>query len=348
MAGKAKPAFAAVPLRALVDGRILPSHLKVLAVIAAHDHMSLPREKGAGCYVSNQRLAGLTKLNYSVVASIQTDLERWGYLLRERRNDDRRQKTSRVVYSDEDTTAFKRMLDSEPAPKEVCPETNYFTENLCPKANDLPKQVCPKPNNASEIVCLSEEESSVKSETCSNEYIPLNGETDSVKQGNKFSETARSKELIAAAYEKIESSDDNESIVRFLAITEREVRGFPSIINDRLVAAIEKIQEDATDINIAGHALRVIEAFTQVAADSEEVLGNGRDEAPSAPLTEQDTKFLARIKTTWADVSDDPDRRTLLAQRSGFSPSVIAAVAHGHTRLTSSDIRKLRDACVSI
>jgi len=92
--------------------------------------------------------------------------------------------------------------------------------------------------------------------------------------------------------------------------------------------------------------LRLIEKFSP--EDGEDGLGNGSQDEPPAPLSEQDARFLAHIRSTWAEVGDDPEKRKLLATKSGLSLSTIAAVTQGHAHLSSQDIKRLRDVCVSI
>lgn len=105
---KATAYFGAVPNRALSDGHLTDRDIRVLAVVSAHDNMSLLRE-GMGCFAGTDRLAELSGTHPSNVSSALTKLVNLGYLKREPHPIDGRRATFRVVFDTEaDKAAFAR------------------------------------------------------------------------------------------------------------------------------------------------------------------------------------------------------------------------------------------------
>lgn len=51
--GRRKAQFAAMPLRAICDGRLTDRDFRILAVVASHDRMSSVRGKGQGAWASH-------------------------------------------------------------------------------------------------------------------------------------------------------------------------------------------------------------------------------------------------------------------------------------------------------
>jgi DNA-binding MarR family transcriptional regulator len=94
-----RPAFAAIPMRALGDQRLTATHLRALAAIAYRDRFS---RNGQGCWASPQDLAALAGCNTNNLVSATSDLTRWGYVSREPRPDDKRKRVYRVLYTDQD------------------------------------------------------------------------------------------------------------------------------------------------------------------------------------------------------------------------------------------------------
>ena len=97
--------FAAVPMRALIDPRLTDRDVRILAVIAAYDQMSLVTKRGQGSWASHRTMApkvgggGANESNFSVSVTKLVDL---GYLEVTRKSDDRRRRVYRVIYSEDD------------------------------------------------------------------------------------------------------------------------------------------------------------------------------------------------------------------------------------------------------
>lgn len=142
--------FGAIPFRALADRGLNDLDIRTLGVIAAHDNMSLVRQKGDGCWAGTDRIANLANANATNVSTCISKLERLGYLTRERHPNDGRRHTLRVVYDQSaDKAAFKgdvlpegKILalnrDLEKREASLPAEAKYLAQR--------PKVACPRPS----------------------------------------------------------------------------------------------------------------------------------------------------------------------------------------------------------
>lgn len=341
---KHKGCYGAIPARVFEDTNLSGLDMRVMGIVAARDWMSQLRGNGAGCFLSFRQIAKIADAHFSSITKSIGRLEKAGYVHIKPQEKDRRRKSLIVVYDqDRDLAVMAKAKNVGGSANDIEPE---MYEDVGDLTNDFHEFVGGSVNYSAEIVGEAKSQPHEITEEYSPQDIPLKGERDVVKQGKIFCKAAQSQNAIAAAYAKIESADDYENVTAFLSIVEREVGQTPSLMTAKLADYLDQLNSDTRDNRIANHALRLLDKFTP--EDSDEGLGNGAVEASHAPLTDQDTKFLARIRSTWADVGDDPDKRELLQRKSGLSLSMIAAVTQGHIHLPSSQIKILRDACVSL
>jgi hypothetical protein len=108
--------FAAVPMRGLIDPRLTDRDVRILAVIAAYDQMSLVTKRGQGSWASHRTMArkvGGTGANESNFSVSVTKLAELGYLEVSRKSDDRRQRVYRIAYTVDDALFWGKV---SPAP----------------------------------------------------------------------------------------------------------------------------------------------------------------------------------------------------------------------------------------
>lgn len=336
--------YGAIPARMFEDTTLSGLDMRVMGIVAARDWMSQLRGNGAGCILSFRQIAKIADAHFSSITKSISKLERAGYITIGAYRKDRRRKSLIVNYDQErDLVVMDKAKNVGGSANDLEPE---MSENVGDMTNDFPENVGGSANYMTEIVGEANSQPYEIYEEYGSQDITLNVERDYVKRGKIFCEAARSQNAIAAAYAKIDSSDDYENVTAFLAIVERELGRTPSLTTPQLIEALDQLNSDTRDNRIANHALRLIEKFSP--EDGEDGLGSGSQDEPPVPLSEQDAKFMARIRSTWAEVGDDPEKRKLLATKSGLSLSTIAAVTQGHVYLTPPQIKKLRDACVSI
>ncbi|MBP6030271.1 MAG: helix-turn-helix domain-containing protein [Sphingobium sp.] len=323
MAKEKAPPYAALPISALADRNLSRNLLAVLGAIAYHDRFSLCSEpRGQGCWATNETLARHAGVEITVVSRSISKLAELGYVAIKRgKAGPRARKTLFVIYPELNGTGAneRNSLNGTGAIQNanaIGTGANLLIGKPDSQRTDFNGEKCPKENLYEENLL------------------------------RYAAEAARSQNAIAAAYAKIDSPDDYENVTAFLSIVERELGQTPSLTTPQLIEALDQLNSDTRDIRIANHALRLIEKFSP--EDGEDGLGNGSQDEPPAPLSEQDARFLAHIRSTWAEVGDDPEKRKLLATKSGLSLSTIAAVTQGHAHLSSQDIKRLRDVCVSI
>lgn len=157
----AKVMFAALPLRAIGDGRLSALDLRVLACVAFHDRMSDARGKGQGAWASNETLAQRVGCHYTNLSTAITRLGKFGYIQREAHPLNKRLRVYRVIY--EDSAA-----DSLPGDKQ--------------SADDAETIVCDPANAGAEIVCLASRKAAQSQQDDPVEYISLSDVRYSAKQ----------------------------------------------------------------------------------------------------------------------------------------------------------------------
>lgn len=94
-----KPAFAAIPVRALADDRLSALHFRVLGAVAFHDRFG---GNGTGCFASQSRLAEYCGCHYTALSHALADLRAYGYVQTERQNENKRKRVHRVLYAQSD------------------------------------------------------------------------------------------------------------------------------------------------------------------------------------------------------------------------------------------------------
>lgn len=168
--GKAR-AFTTLPVAAIGDKRLSALDLRCLAVIALHDGMSLVRGKGAGCYASHATLAKLLGTDITSFSRALSRLEQFGYVVRERQEQDRRRQTTRVVYPAGDSWQEGQVSATS------CPE-----EMVGNAANYTSEMVGEFANETGEILDNANSETRRNPPKNGPDYIPLNGEIDAENQ----------------------------------------------------------------------------------------------------------------------------------------------------------------------
>ena len=102
MAGGRKRDFSTVPVRIFNDPRPSALDFRTLACVSMHDGMSLKKGTGRGCYATFATLTDEIGCDASNLSNSLKRLVEWGYLSVERQ-DDRRRKTYRVIFEDEES-----------------------------------------------------------------------------------------------------------------------------------------------------------------------------------------------------------------------------------------------------
>lgn len=173
--------FTTLPVRAIADTRLTALELRCLAVIALHDGMSTVRGTGAGCYARSATLAELARTDISNFSKALSRLTKFGYVIREPQQNDRRRFTHRVIYGDENTWRVDQLSESANGVGIVGELTNK-----------LPEMVGEFTNYPPEIVGDGESQNGGFLRDSGPQYIPLNGEIDFVETSEINSvETAR-------------------------------------------------------------------------------------------------------------------------------------------------------------
>jgi hypothetical protein len=143
-----KQRFAPIPLRAVLDRRLTGHHLRVLAVVAAHDRLG---KNGSGCWASQDRLAALLDCSKSTLSKRLSTLRDYGYLASELNPQKRWFKVHRVIYNADD----ERFWD----PKSVSAkeETDYPKSVSAREATNSPNQFPNRAKSVSTVAKLSNE-----------------------------------------------------------------------------------------------------------------------------------------------------------------------------------------------
>lgn len=90
--------FCPLPLHAIEDKRLTLLELRVLGVISYHDRLSIPRGKGQGAWVSQDKIAKRLGAHFTSVSSAIAKLAKLGYLTGERHPLNKRLRVYRVIY----------------------------------------------------------------------------------------------------------------------------------------------------------------------------------------------------------------------------------------------------------
>lgn len=170
-----KAHFAAMPLRAIGDKRLLDGDFRVLASIAAFDRLSHSSGKGQGAWASHRLMSGWIDRNYSNFSAAVNKLIKLGYLVREPREMDKRQHTYRVIYTHADLLPKAENV--------VRPDANNPGDNVCSDANGHGEIVCPDTGEIQKVVCPTPQSNGGNHEENFPEYIPQSGERYSVETG---------------------------------------------------------------------------------------------------------------------------------------------------------------------
>ncbi len=178
----AKPRqFTTLPTRIISDTRLTALEQRCLMVIALHDGMSLMRGTGAGCYARSATLAELVKTDITNFSKAVSRLIKFGYIVREAQQNDKRRFTLRVVYGDENSWRSDQLSDADSQPEIVGEKTN-LTPDLFGEGTNFP----PK------LVGEGDSKNGGNLPNSDPQYIPLNGEIDFVRNEEINSvETAR-------------------------------------------------------------------------------------------------------------------------------------------------------------
>ena len=99
--GKAR-VFTTLPVRMIADARPTALDIRCAAAIALRDGMSQLKGKGGGCYAKLATLADDANTDITNFSKSLSRLVKWGYVLREPQQMDKRRHTLRIAYSDAD------------------------------------------------------------------------------------------------------------------------------------------------------------------------------------------------------------------------------------------------------
>lgn len=101
-----KPITAPVPARAALDESLTHLDLRVLLKICSHDRMSMSKG-GHGCLVSTKAIAQALRVHHTSVATSASRLTTKGYIKAEKRVEDKRGRTYRAIYNNDDELAVR-------------------------------------------------------------------------------------------------------------------------------------------------------------------------------------------------------------------------------------------------
>lgn len=175
--------FTTLPTRAIGDTALTSLDLRCLAAIALHDGMSGVKKSGGGCFARNSTLAALAQTDVTNFSKSLARLLRAEYVSREPQIMDKRRFTLRVVYDHDSCSG-----DQQSPPDDV---------------GETAKQ-------SGEIVGEAEGKNPGFSRETEGDYIPLNGELDSVETDKLNSSEEASP--CGGAISEIEEADPEEEI----------------------------------------------------------------------------------------------------------------------------------------
>ena len=231
----AKRIFSTGPTAAILDPRPTALDFRTLLLISLFDGQTRLRGKGAGCHVSNRRLADILGCDYGSLSKCIRKLREWGYITEERGNafrpNDRRMTTYRVEFPNPDSWLVEQLS---------CPE---IVGLLATKAN--------------KVVGLDESENGEILPETDKYYSPQRGELDSAKAGKLDSENLRVLQNATGSATGNELSNGAQ-----LAMFERDLREKPHTIDlvkaaNWLADTIELCSLD--DPNVCARAVRLAE-----------------------------------------------------------------------------------------
>lgn len=101
-----KPITAPVPARAALDESLTHLDLRVLIKICSHDRLSVSKG-GQGCLVSTKAMAQALGVHHTSVATSAGRLTTKGYIRAEKRAEDKRGRSYRVIYNGDDELAVR-------------------------------------------------------------------------------------------------------------------------------------------------------------------------------------------------------------------------------------------------
>ena len=129
-----KPITAPVPARAALDESLTHLDLRVLIKICSHDRLSVSKG-GQGCLVSTKAMAQALGVHHTSVATSAGRLTTKGYIRAEKRAEDKRGRSYRVIYNGDDELAVRNAgVASQPEAKSSLPlgetiEAKSFLQN---------------------------------------------------------------------------------------------------------------------------------------------------------------------------------------------------------------------------
>ncbi|WP_443970852.1 hypothetical protein [Sphingobium sp. CR28] len=232
--------FYCLPRRAICDGELSALDHRVLGAIAIHDGMSASKGKGAGCVASNKTLTAMVGCDYTSMSKTIGRLLRKGYVVREPQLLDKRKFTLRLIYDEPDAVRS--------GPTDSWSNGQQISDEVVGEiANDPPEIVGEDANEGPEIVGRDNFETRTNLPETTAHYIPLRGEIDFAKQGNRFSKAAR-----------LSSRDATSSLKKLIS------EGLPE---GALISTLSQIARQAKKVPITDPAL--IDALTDCMVSEE-------------------------------------------------------------------------------
>ncbi len=178
-----KPRYSPVPCRAVMDKRLTAQDLRLLAAVAAHDCFGA---YGKGCTAGHERLARIINAAQKSVARSFKKLLQLHYISSERTPEDRRRRTYRIIYTNEDHRMFAlgenadvSFLNARTQSREPEPE-NLWAEDM---ASYLSDSVTETPGSVTKATQIGNRANSVSHCNPWNTYTLI--EESKYKSGNR-------------------------------------------------------------------------------------------------------------------------------------------------------------------
>jgi DNA-binding MarR family transcriptional regulator len=194
--------FAALPLRALLDPRLGRLHLRTLGIICAFDRLG---KNGGGCWASQNKIAGLARVDKAQLSRILSGLREFGYISSKLNPSNRWFRVHSVIYTDADADFWK--------PKSVAPRDNRFDKAV---VKTEPISCAPEQNQLVEVSENTGEINEVQNVTIVPTKTQIIGETASGAKGPDCAE-ARS---------RLTPSDDEEYLIEVEALAASNQQAF--------------------------------------------------------------------------------------------------------------------------